>query len=205
MATAYSSQEPITPYQKWELFLKFVSACAVVASVFIAANSLKSQADQFNQRTQADHDAEVACREAEKKADLHLRQQEVDQREREYAARFYDHQMALYQELCDVTARIGVAQTVGEADKDMERFRVLYIGKATAFAGSPIWPAIKDFNAELLKLKSSKQRMPEDVMNAARDIAYACRESLRRAFPGQEGIQALPPTGKPVGSLSPDK
>jgi len=204
MATAHSSQEPITPYQKLDLFIKFVSACAVVGSVFIAANSLKSQADQFNQRMQADHDAEVARREAESKAELHLRQQEIDQREREYAARFYDRQMGVYEELCDVTGRIAMARTVGDAEKDMERFRVLFVGKATAFVAFPIWPAIEEFNEELLKLKSRNQAMPSAVSRAAHGIGRSCRDSLRQAFPNQ-GIQALPPGGGPVGGLPPDK
>src|SRR5258708_5322585 len=96
-----------------EMLQKWVNTGAIVLSIFFSAHyatkTLETQARQFEAKAKADREEEDKKRAAQKEAENELRERELQQREKEYSMRFYERQLEVYLELCDVVARIPLA------------------------------------------------------------------------------------------------
>jgi hypothetical protein len=136
-------------------------------------------------------------KECDRAKELRLREEEVKQREKDYKVRFYNSQVEVYFELCDVTSKIALASHPQDVRRELERFKELYVGRLTVIGDEEVYQAAQSFNNALLRMRG-KDVVPGELLRLASNISRSCRSSLRGAFPS---IRELPPeapvTGEP--------
>jgi hypothetical protein len=205
--------ERMTEYQRKELFHKWAVTAAAAFAAWYAYDQFQST-HQLNQQqaelTQAHVKGLREKLDAEREAERHLREKEAAEREKDYRLRFYERRLAVYDEACEVTARIATHRTVEEAGVDIRRFEQLVLGKLTAAADQEVMDAVWSFNDALRDLGPGRRhRVPTDPQGYSFRVATACEESMSAAFPTVpfaktvsaqqlKGVGSLPPPSNPA-------
>lgn len=225
--------EPMTEYQKKELCHKWAVTIATVLAALYAFNQFQDtlklnralaetalkQTENAQKQTELTQTQIELTRvqikgvqdklEAEAKAERELRAKELAEREKDYKVRFYEKRLVVYDEICEVTARIATHRKLEDTKPDLLRFEQLLLGKLTATADKPVMDAVWAFNDAIRELGPTRQyKLPTDLQPFAYDVATACKTSMARAFPtvpfagamvGQKigGIGSLPPPNNP--------
>lgn len=185
--------EPVTPFQREELKIKWYTLYAYLGTVLVAAIvalvgycNLRQQVEQF-EKSQSEQIRQFQER--------FIADQQVqrEQRQKDYRLKFYEKQMEVYLELCELVSRIAVSPKPTQTD--IHIFDQLVIGKVAIVADESVVEAVQQFNAKLkgqrpMLLEPTKLRMPPQPLPTLQELAYnvsaACRRSLQKAFPGVE-------------------
>ena len=163
---------------------------AVIALVGVLYQN-STQSRQFSMKLEEDR-REFDTKFIQERADADaLKDRELHQRVKDFQLTFYQRQMAAYSEITETTAKISLAKTVADAEKDIDKLQEIIVGKLATVADDNVRLAVFDFNNTLRPLRRD-QPMPEGVQYAAYEVSKACGDSLRAAF-DLRVYGALPP------------
>jgi hypothetical protein len=171
-----------------DLVLKIVAAVVTFWVAHTAYHTLLFHTQEAQQKQEADRGRE-----------LHLREEEIEQREKDYKVRFYTSEVEVYFELCDTTAKIALALHMHDVLRELERFKELYIGRLSVIGDEEVYRAATSFNDALVRLRG-KDVISGELLRLAANVSRACRSSLKGAFPS---IGELPPEGSAMSDLLP--
>jgi hypothetical protein len=90
--------------------------------------------------------------EADRGKELHLKEVEIEQREKDYKVRFYNSPVEVYFELCYTTAKIALAPHMHDVLRELERFKELYVGRLSVIGDEDVYRAATSFNDALARI-----------------------------------------------------
>jgi hypothetical protein len=171
-----------------DLVLKIVAAVVTFWVAHTAYHTLLFHTQEAQQKQEADRGKE-----------LHLKEAEIEQREKDYKVRFYNSQVEVYFELCDTTAKIALAPHMHDVLRELERFKELYVGRLSVIGDEEVYRAATVFNDALVRMRGKDVNSGE-LLRFAANVSRACRSSLKGAVPS---IGELPPEGSSTNDLLP--
>ena len=172
----------------WKVLLPlWVAVIGFIGGIISQSN----QTQQFSTKMEEDRREFDAKFTQERKDADDLKDRELHQRVKDFQLTFYQRQIAAYSEINETTAKIALAKSVADAEKDIDKLEEIIVGKLATVSDDYVRLAVFDFNNKLRPLRKD-QPMPEDVQYAAYEVSKACGDSLRAAF-DLRVYGALPP------------
>jgi hypothetical protein len=169
-------------YQQKDLRAKWAAIWVSIGTILIAAmvagvgyfnfqqqvKQSQEQVRQFQERFQAEQEAQR------------------EQREKDYRLKFYDRQVEVYLELCELSSKLATTRQRSAAD--VQKFDQLLVGRLSVVGDDEVVETASRFN-RLLRGKwispPDELRIPPPTLpQLAFEVSNACRRSLEKAFPG---------------------
>jgi hypothetical protein len=169
-----------------DLVLKIIAAVVTFWVVHAAYHTLLFHTQEAQRKQEADRGKE-----------LHLKEVEIEQREKDYKVRFYTSEVEVYFELCDTTAKIALAPQMHDVLRELVRFKELYVGRLSVIGDEEVYLEATVFNDALVRMRGKDVNSGE-LLRLAANISRACRSSLKGAFPS---IGELPSEGSATSDL----
>jgi hypothetical protein len=95
----------------------------------------------------------------------------------ELKKRYWEEQILIYKETCDVIGAIASAEKIAEVETERKRFRQLFWGTMCLVENKEVAKAMVDYGNQLDLWESGEKKSPL-LKDLAVTIAHKCRESL---------------------------
>lgn len=105
---------------------------------------------------------------------------DLEGREREIKKRFWEEQLITYHKISQSASRLATMDAGVERDKEYQTFRQLYHGDVIMFADKDVVEVIRNFLQKYLDYNANRPDLQGEIDRLSRQLAIACRESLKR-------------------------
>jgi hypothetical protein len=183
------------------------SAVVLVGQHFqikMSEERMKQEADQFRQKQENDEKQFRQKLDKDLKDAEVLRKRELEQRAKDFRLKFYEMQLTTYRQLMEVSGKIIATENESCAHEAFEKLNAMMVTDVRMLADPSVVQATIEFHKAVgryCQLRSKPDTPAANLkeqwrllVNAARQLALECRNSLRHAFELPEQFGDIPPT-----------
>lgn len=164
--------------QKWDSritkFIPVITALIAVVGFWFGVYQYFSQQKQINEQRQRE------ALEASNRQENELRRAN-EVKEQDFRRRFWEEQISIYKKVCDLAARIALAENPNQVKKERNEFWVLYWGELSIIEDSNVNQAMVVYGNDLRGFENG-WTTSASLKQKSYLLARACRNSLKRTW-----------------------